>query len=440
MPAMTLLPALLLVVTAASPEAPLRLEALASTSGAGVERILDGDPTTTWSPEGDPRDEGILLRFGETVKADGVEVVTCAGASRFTAFADGFELGLYEYQEKKGAHAAIWAEMGPDEFDELRSLFLRVDSGTGCIAELSFLKDGKPLPVSPPRQVAGRLTATSTLPPAPAYHASYLFDGRLDFGWVEGAAGSGAGEGVTIELEKPVTLTGLEVWNGYQRSEAHFTRNARARGVTVSLDGRPPIPLELRDEQGSRIHLLPAGPPAKRITLRVTSAYPGLKYPDLVLSELRLWDAEGALRVATSDREAMKRALLEQAKPTILAAFMDRKLQAWETPKLPAQSLKLRSDHTFVAYQSCSSRARCLREAMDGTWVLSGSDAGSAEIELFARAHRTDENTDPYAPGGAYQRESTRIAGGKLRITVPAPGSVKVSGKLLDRELKVADR
>ena len=38
------------------------------------------------------------------------------------------------------------------------------------------------------------------LAPSDAYHPGYLFDGRLDFGWVEGVKGPGIGEPTVLTL------------------------------------------------------------------------------------------------------------------------------------------------------------------------------------------------------------------------------------------------
>ena len=75
---------------------------------------------------------------------------------------------------------------------KVRSVFLRLDDrGPGaCLAEVTFVAD-KPLVVRAPRTLAATAKASSVLAPADAYHPGYLFDGRLDFGWVEGVKGPG---------------------------------------------------------------------------------------------------------------------------------------------------------------------------------------------------------------------------------------------------------
>ncbi|HZH79200.1 MAG TPA: hypothetical protein VEY88_24450, partial [Archangium sp.] len=222
---------------------PLALQTLTPTTGSGAERLLDGDPATGWSPEGDPVEEGVLLRFEKPVKLDGVAPRTCKGAPEL-------KVALY----LNGAETLNEETLGADAREqvlsfgkrELRSLFIRVrsaGSGKACLSEVQLLQGGKPVAAKAPRTVVGRIEASSVLKPADAYHPGYLFDGRLDFGWVEGAKSTGAGEFLTLTLEAPVELTALELWNGYQRSEDHFQKNVRAKKVAVSVDGGAAVSL-----------------------------------------------------------------------------------------------------------------------------------------------------------------------------------------------------
>jgi hypothetical protein len=418
---MVALPVLLVLASAA---APIHLQAITATSGAGVRAVLDGDPATGWSPVGDPDDEGVLLRFEEPVAIDALKLTSCAGRSTFGVYVNG--RAVASAAATPAAEPPVQAGWG-DGGEKVASVFLRVSRQYGseartppCLGEVAFFRRGERAPVAPPREVAGRVTATSTLAPAAAYHPSYLFDGRPEFGWAEGAKGSGAGEGVTVELEQPVVLTGLDVWNGYQRSAAHHAKNARARGVTVALDDRPPVAFELKDRQGVQRIALASAAPARRIRLTVTSVYPGSKYADLVLSELRLRDAAGPIAVATPDRAELRRALQEAVRPTVLRELVDRGLASCSCGYGPRQTLKLRSDHTFVAYHVGAGEddpGTTVEEVIDGAWTLAGTRGPWAEIELFARVHRTDIGwSGPYDDAPAPVTQTERIAGGRLRL------------------------
>src|SRR5437868_6786588 len=100
----------------------LYLQSLVPTSGSGAEAVLDGKADTSWKPEGSPEGEGILFRFEEPVGVKTVEVVPCAGdKSAFNAVYD----GSYSTSVESGKMSV------PFNF---RSLFLKVQSGKGCVA------------------------------------------------------------------------------------------------------------------------------------------------------------------------------------------------------------------------------------------------------------------------------------------------------------------
>ena len=44
--------------------------------------------------------------------------------------------------------------------------------------------------------------------------------------------GPGIGESVTATFDRPVTVNAVEIWNGYQRSDDHFKKNARAKRIS----------------------------------------------------------------------------------------------------------------------------------------------------------------------------------------------------------------
>jgi hypothetical protein len=250
----------LLALTAAVALADVYLQSLVPTSGSSVEAVLDGKPDTAWRPEGEGVGEGILFRFETGVEVKAVEVTTCAGeSSKLSAIFDGRRNSAQLSPDKSGK-----AKVQPSL--PFRAMFLKVDEGKGCIAEVSFV--GGPGRVRAPRTVHGKVTVSSVLTPADAYHPGYLFDGRTDFGWVEGSKGTGEGEWLTLTLDAPATVSALEIWNGYQRSSDHFQKNCRPSKVTLSVDGAEGLPLELKDVEGPQKLVLPK--PVKGTAFKLT--------------------------------------------------------------------------------------------------------------------------------------------------------------------------
>lgn len=382
-------------------QSPVTLQALVPTSGTNAEAMLDGKADTGWKPEGDSEGEGVLFRFEGELTLARVSVESCGGKrTAITPFVDGNELGAVTVQGKKTPVIVLNPR-------KVRSVFLRLDdAGPGaCLAEVSFEAD-KPLQVRAPRSLAATAKASSVLAPADAYHPGYLFDGRLDFGWVEGVKGPGIGESMTLTFAAPVTLTAIEVWNGYQRSEDHFKKNARAKKVTLTVDGVEPLELTLKDAQGSQKLALPKPVSTRSLTLTIKEAYPGTKYDDLVLSELRVWDAEGPRAIATGDLAERAEALKAELAGGPLKTFADRTLRSACRGQGSEVEAKFRTNHSFVIYRASAEE----KEVSDGTWILKDGKT----VELFGRSHRS-EASGPYESPG--QKETTSIIGGPLKVT-----------------------
>ncbi len=401
--------------TAASAAQPVHLQALTPTSGAGAEQLLDGDAATGWRLAGDSADEGVLLRLERPVSLDGLSVRACPGAERV-------KLQVDVDTASQGHVEATAAQDGVLKFQasqEVRSLFLRLQEPTPakvCLGEVRLLQGGQPLDVKPPRTLKGTVKASSVLMPAEAYHPSYLFDGRPDFGWVEGAKGTGQGESITLTLEAPAEVVALELWNGYQRSEDHFRKNARAGRLALSVDGGAPVSLAVKDASGPQTLKLPAPVKGTTFTLTVEKALAGKKYPDLVLSELRLVDKQGPLTVRTPDLEERTQALAAKVASTPLTDVVDR---SWSNRCEPlgadsSRRLRLRTNHTFVIYENATQGDNAIEDVADGTWVMQKSGNPWTTVEVFGRRHRSEVSWEPYSSD--VPKDTTRIIGGKLEI------------------------
>ncbi len=396
-----------LLAAAVLSQAPLTLQALVPTSGANAESLLDGKPASGWKPEGDSEGEGVLFRFEGEAPVTKVNVEGCGpGRLTLTPFINGSEYSQVSF-DKKTTVASISSK-------KVRSVFLRIDDAgtTACIGEVSFLGDkDKPLEVRAPRGLNATAKASSVLAPADAYHPGYLFDGRLDFGWVEGVKGPGIGESMALTFTAPITITAIELWNGYQRSDDHFKKNARAKKITVTVDGTEPIELAVKDAQGPQKLTLPKPATTRSLTLTIKEAYPGTKYDDLVLSELRVWDAEGPRAIVTNDLLERAKAMKTEIDGGPLKGFVDKTLRSVCQVSGYELEAKFRTNHSFVVYRSADEETGAVKEVLDGTWILKDGKT----VELFGRSHRNEMSFDPYADADG--KETTSIIGGALKVT-----------------------
>ena len=379
-------------------EPGLVLRSAVGTSGVGAALLGSG-----WKPPGDAVAEGVLLRFESPQLVDTLSMVSCGEAVGVEIYANG--------------NGGTELDVGPQGGEvtigqQVSSLFVKVKSAEGpvCLMGLKATANGKDLRLGPPRRAPAKISASSTLEPADAYHASYLVDGRTDFGWVEGAADLGVGESITIELDRVARVQAIELWNGYQRSPDHFKKNGRVKVLGLSIDGGPVIELPVQDSSDAQILTLPSPVEAKELRFSIVQATAGSRYPDVVISELRLIDAAGPLTVWVPD-QARSEALLAAVKGDPIAGAVDAR---WINVCGPegARELKLRSNHSFVYYADdfgWSEPDSQNSMVFDGAWVPNG--AGKAT--LYGRKHMVSSTWQPYGDDSVSER--TRIAGGKIQ-------------------------
>jgi hypothetical protein len=410
----------LIAASSALAAEPLRLQALVPTSGSGAEHVLDADVATGWKPEGDPVDEGLILRWEQPASFEHILVKACPGA---TPLAIEVQVNGETYCDAE-APPAMEAECGFPE-QKARALSIKVvKAGTrsaACVGTVQLFNNGKQLELLAPRSIEGSLQASSVLEPTAAYAPGFLFDGRLDFGWAEGAKGPGVGESLTVTLAEPIELTAIDLWNGHQRSQDHFRKNARASRLSLTMDAGPPVPLMVKDVSGEQVLKLPQPLKGRVLRLKVDKAKAGPKLPDLVLSELLLVDAQGPLTVRTPELEQQRKELLAQVAGTGLEKIVDgRWRKRCEAEAYVVRTLKLRSNRSFVFHDVVAETGKNsgeYDETVEGAWVVKKVEPPWATVELFGRWHRFDMMLKKVAGEWDFQEvESQRAGGGTLEI------------------------
>ena len=136
--------------------------------------------------------------------------------------------------------------------------------------------------------------ASSELPPVPSrgltYGASNLLDGDQTTAWSQAGSDGGQdpiGSWVAFDLAQRTNVTTVAIINGYVKSDKAYTENARPRDIAISAgDGqqvratladvrtRQEVPVDLRG--------------ASTVTITIESVYPGSKYSDVAMTEVRL--------------------------------------------------------------------------------------------------------------------------------------------------------
>ncbi len=134
---------------------------------------------------------------------------------------------------------------------------------------------------------------SSALPPAHgnSYGARNLLDGNDNTAWVEGSSGQGAGDFVVVEFDAPRMVRGLTLRNGYAKNPDIFGKNSRVKDVELNFSTGDSMQATLTDQTDEQRINLNRPVEAKWVQLIIRSVYPGWKYSDTAVNELRV-DAE----------------------------------------------------------------------------------------------------------------------------------------------------
>jgi hypothetical protein len=121
------------------------------------------------------------------------------------------------------------------------------------------------------------------------FRPTNLLDGDPATAWVEGGKGTGAGQWVKLEFDNPLTLARIEIANGYQKDDTHFSSYVRVKSLEVDYSDGTRQVVELLDAQGLQV-IEPAVGETAWIKLVVLSVYPAYKWPQAALSDVRVYE------------------------------------------------------------------------------------------------------------------------------------------------------
>jgi len=253
-----------------------------------------------------------------------------------------------------------------------------IKSPTGCesawseglLAAIEPSAQALSLPVS----VKASVAASSVLSPEIAYGPEHLFDSQTDMAWAtDGQKTSGIGESLTVTLAQRQKIQGLMLWNGYQRSEAHFKANGRVRTLVVNN-----VTVPVQDTTGMQVIHLPQPLDTDRFVLTIKDIYKGTAYKDVLISELRLLTPDG--RIILPQVEGKSATLPEWADPlqdATYASFIQTITVGDKEIGYANSSLRIRSNGSFVIYSD-------VPDVIEGNWEM-GQDGHS--LQFFGKKY-----------------------------------------------------
>lgn len=459
--------------------APVILAASATSSSpksTSVACLLDPSCDGHWSPGAQDSgvDEGIYIQFEKPISGASIELYSPGALDNLRIYINGktgSKDGAYSVSPAGITTKATWVDQAAHrrpgslgkKFDiqvgysgelpseKIKSIFLKVDKFYGrsqdtvTINAIRFVNtNGAIMDPVLPRPLPATASATSVLSPDTAYQPANLVDSRYDIAWsTDGKKNDGRGESVTFDFSKPVSVSGLMVWNGYQRSNEHFKANGRVKSLRVSGGTGTSEVVALQDSMTpQRILLARALPSASRVTLTIVDIVPGDKYRDVLLSELRFLDDKGAMiqpvvPFKTVTPPAAWKPLIDNSFSVILHHPMTKKEADTQNSccyqlsrKCDNARIRIRSNGTFVIYRgfdfskkyndSPEAPANVDSVVMEGNW-----EPVDDKIRIFGRQYKTAlvsseylTSASPSAPRSTiFQSELSLSSYGKISPT-----------------------
>lgn len=121
-----------------------------------------------------------------------------------------------------------------------------------------------------------------------SYRAANLIDGNPATAWVEARTDDGIGEWIVIHFTQPRSVSGVEVQNGYAKNADIYGKNGRVREIEINLSNGQTSRHALSDSSNPQTIRLSGADAVNWIQLKILSVYPGSKYRDTAISELRV--------------------------------------------------------------------------------------------------------------------------------------------------------
>ncbi len=397
--------------------------ATSTANNSSVENLFDGKLQTNWATKiGAGPYEGIMFHFAEPTHISSFYPKIAVGSnlvepSSFTVYIDGENVGNYPPNKEiviskivNSFFLRINAENSSKQIDNQVSndvaqhsiMMFDKNKHIGLSVLIFRGKDDELLNIKPPKYVSGSVVSRTVLEPQTAYGTDKLFDSRYDFAWAEGAEGNGVGEDLVFEIDEKIRIDKIVFWNGYQRSDEHFTSNTRLYKFEFSAQNTQPQEYSISDSQNPVEVILKEPIEATNFLLKIKEVYAGTQYKDLVISEICFYSDGVPYKIKPNKTDDLYQ-LNNAIKNTPLSKILDRCVKNTTSDEsiIQQKSIIIHSDYTFVVYDLVRDKANGgdrVEKIIDGNWELISAKKGVAKIRVFGKLRNntktTKSNTD----------------------------------------------
>jgi hypothetical protein len=123
------------------------------------------------------------------------------------------------------------------------------------------------------------------------YLVDKIYDGSLDFAWVEGKKDDGIGESISFKMiDNAWPLEKIIIYNGFQKDPSLWKKNNRVKQLMLYIDGKPVAKLNLEDvTNGQEFDVVKWFPQRKEpyiVRFEILKTYRGTTYNDTAISEI----------------------------------------------------------------------------------------------------------------------------------------------------------
>lgn len=133
------------------------------------------------------------------------------------------------------------------------------------------------------------VTASSYLSEKNIKHVpDLIMDGDTTTAWVEGVDGNGDGESITFTFGDLYAVSDIKIWNGYQKSEDLYYKNARPAELELEFSDGSTERISLQDTSSGFQEFALERHVTSYVKVKIISTYEGSKYEDTVISEIEL--------------------------------------------------------------------------------------------------------------------------------------------------------
>lgn len=425
-------PAILLLVLSFPIQAKeARLLAASATSSApgaaDVTCLLDDHCQGEWTPDSRDEgiDEGLYFQFDEEIDLESIEMIVQKSTNGYdykfplyvngkTSSPDGRTFNLEAQSGKKPDDRLFKANVAT----KARSIFIKIGkpyrSGGGKqrVKSIKLFKrvmsnvpgeyTQEQIKLALPVVAKSKVSATSVLVPETAYQPANMFDSRYDFAWsTNGKLNDGVGESFELELSSPLSLSGLLVWNGYQRSATHFKKNGRVKHIQITTDSGKKQTISLADVQGvQKVAFKEKLNNVKKLRFKIEGVYAGTRYKDVLISELRLLGTDG--KIVHPEVKASKVAIPKGIKDFVGRSWssflhgviLEDKYDCNE--KCFNTRIRMRENGSFVIYRDfaygASNDGSVQANIMEGNWV----NEQKGRIRIFGKRYTSELKSSDY--------------------------------------------